>query len=87
MYTPPTCVQKLTCVCECRTHTQPVSVVTSTTSGDLSDDVITGLQQEILNQTTHDPIDVALDMIRQVIGLPPPPPPPPLTGTGAWGLG
>ena len=52
------------CVCECRAHTQSVSVA--------------GLQEQILNQTTHNPVYATLVMLREVAGLPPPPPPPPL---------
>ena len=80
--TPPTCVclcqnlvvsatdkkKIVVCVCECRAHTQSVS--------------ITGIPEEILNQTTHDPIDDVLTMFRQVAGLSRPPrPPPPLVAT------
>ena len=74
--TPPTCVcrchnavasaadkkKQVACVCECRTRTQSVSVA--------------GLQEEMLNQTTDNPVYAALVMLREVAGLPPPPPPP-----------
>ena len=55
------------CVCECRAHTQSVSVAR--------------LEEQILNQTIHNPVDDALVMFRQVAGLSPPPPPPPLIET------
>jgi hypothetical protein len=66
------------CVCECRTHSHSSSVVKSFQSGDLMVDGVARTQDSgIPSQVTRNPIDTALERIREAAGLGPPPPPPP----------